>query len=177
MKMKNFHPALAVVFVSFINPIQAQGEPSDSGGVLDELSLEQLMDVEVEIVSKTKESLARVPAAVTVLNSDDIRRSGAQTIPDILRQAVGVNVAQQNANYYAVSIRGFNDVFANKLLVLMDGRSVYSPLFSGTFWDVQDTVLDDIERIEIVRGPGATVWDANAVNGVINIISKSAKDT
>lgn len=135
------------------------------------------MDVEVEIVSKKQESLARVPAAVTVLTGEDIRRSGAQTIPDILRGAVGVNVAQQNANYWAVSIRGFNDVFANKLLVMMDGRSVYSPLFSGTFWDVQDTVLADIERIEIVRGPGATVWGANAVNGVINIISKSAKDT
>ncbi|MGB0579218.1 MAG: TonB-dependent receptor plug domain-containing protein [Limisphaerales bacterium] len=177
MKLKNLFPSLAVVLGGFIVPLQAQDEPSDPGGVLDDLSLEQLMDVEVEIVSKTKESLARVPAAVTVLDGDDIRRSGAQTIPDILRQAVGVNVAQQNANYYAVSIRGFNDVFANKLLVLMDGRSVYSPLFSGTFWDVQDTVLDDIERIEIVRGPGATVWGANAVNGVINIISKSAKDT
>jgi len=141
------------------------------------LSLEELMDVEVEIVSKKQESLARVPAAVTVLTGEDIRRSGAQTIPDILRGAVGVNVAQQNANYWAVSIRGFNDVFANKLLVMMDGRSVYSPLFSGTFWDVQDTVLADIERIEIVRGPGATVWGANAVNGVINIITKSAKDT
>ena len=157
MKMKNLSPTIAVVVSSLLTPLQAQDEPADTGGLAD-LSLEQLMDVEVEIVSKTKESLARVPAAVTVLSGEDIRRSGAQTIPDILRQAVGVNVAQQNANYYAVSIRGFNDVFANKLLVLMDGRSVYSPLFSGTFWDVQDTVLDDIERIEIVRGPGATVW-------------------
>jgi iron complex outermembrane recepter protein len=153
----------------------AEAGPLDEG--LTGLSLEELLDVDVEIFSKKQESLARVPAAVTVLTQEDIRRSGAQSIPDILRHAVGVNVAQQNANYWAVSIRGFNDVFANKLLVMMDGRSVYSPLFSGTFWDVQDAVLADIERIEIVRGPGATVWGANAVNGVINIISKSSKDT
>lgn len=156
---------------------QDPAESDSSAEGLSDLSLEELMNVEVEIVSKKQESLARVPAAVTVMTSEDIRRTGAQTLPDILRQAIGVNVAQQNANYWAVSIRGFNDVFANKLLVMMDGRSVYSPLFSGTFWDVQDAVLADIDRIEIVRGPGATVWGANAVNGVINIISKSAKDT
>lgn len=175
MKMQRIYRTMVVILSGVVAPLGAQDDPALDEGLAG-LSLEQLMDVEVEI-RKTKETLARVPAAVTVLNGDDIRRSGAQTIPEILRQAVGVNVAQQNANYWAVSIRGFNDVFANKLLVLMDGRSVYSPLFSGTFWDVQDTVLDDIERIEIVRGPGATVWGANAVNGVINIISKSAKET
>lgn len=146
-------------------------------GDLSALSLEQLMEVEVKIASKKAEPISSIPAAVSIITSEDIRRSAARTLPEILRQAAGVQVARQNGNYWAVSIRGFQAVFANKLLVLQDGRSLYSPLFSGTFWDVQDTVLADIDRIEIVRGPGGTVWGANAVNGVINIITKSAKDT
>lgn len=144
---------------------------------LTELSLNDLLNVQVEIVSRRAEPVSEAPAAVSVITGDEIRRSGAQTLPDVLRLATGVNVARQNGNFWAVSIRGFQDVFANKLLVMMDGRSVYTPLFSGTFWDVQDAVLTDIDRVEIIRGPGATVWGANAVNGVINIRSKSAVDT
>jgi iron complex outermembrane recepter protein len=164
--------------------LSAAGPEADFGfdqdfdlGGLSALSLEQLMEVEVEIASKKAEPISAIPAAVSIITSEDIRRSAARTLPEILRQAAGVQVARQNGNYWAVSVRGFQDVFANKLLVLQDGRSLYTPLFSGTFWDVQDTVLADIDRIEIVRGPGGTVWGANAVNGVINIITKSAKDT
>lgn len=169
----------ALIFSSYgafaAEPIPTQN--NDSEGQFMDMSLEDLLDIQVEIVSKQATSISKTPAAVTVITGDDIRRSGARTLPDILSQAPGVQVARQNANYWAVSVRGFNDSFANKLLVMMDGRSLYTPLFSGTFWDVQDTLLEDIERIEIVRGPGSTVWGANAVNGVINIITKSAKDT
>lgn len=142
------------------------------------LSLEQLMDVEVYSVSKQNESLAHSPAAVFVVSQDDIRRSGATTIPEALRMVPGLQVAHVDRNQWAVSARGFNGAFfANKLQVLIDGRSVYTPLFSGVWWDSQDTMLEDIERIEVIRGPGASLWGANAVNGVINIITKKAKDT
>ncbi len=144
---------------------------------LDELSIEDLMNVEVTSVSKRSESAADAAAAVTVISSEDIRRSGATSIPEVLRGVPGLHVAQVSASIWQVTARGFNDQFANKLLVMIDGRSVYTPLFSGTFWDVQDVVLEDVERIEVVRGPGGTVWGANAVNGVINIITKSAEDT
>src|SRR6185437_7567783 len=107
----------------------------------------------------------------------DIKRSGATNIPDLLRMVPGVNVAQAGAHDWAVTVRGDNSQFANKLLVLIDGRTVYNPAFSGTFWEVQDTLLEDIDRIEVIRGPGAAQWGANAVNGVINIITKNAKDT
>ncbi|RPH43229.1 MAG: TonB-dependent receptor [Planctomycetota bacterium] len=117
------------------------------------------------------------PSAVFVILPEDIRRSGARSIPEALRMAPGLQVARLDANKWAISSRGFNGRFSNKLLVLMDGRSVYTPLFSGVFWDVQDTFLEDIERIEVIRGPGATVWGANAVNGVINIITKPASHT
>jgi iron complex outermembrane receptor protein len=154
-------------------PVHASQAATD----LTQLSLEELMNVKVTSVSKTPQPLSKVPAAVFVLTAEDIKRSGATTIPDALRSIPGVQVAQIDANKWAVSIRGFNDRFANKLLVLIDGRSVYTPLFSGTLWNVQDTLLEDIDRIEVIRGPGGTIWGANAVNGVINIITKSAKDT
>lgn len=141
------------------------------------LSLEELMDVEVTSVSKRSQRLADVAAAVFVIGQEDIRTSGATNIPELLRMVPGVEVARIDANKWAVSIRDFNARFANKLLVLIDGRSVYNPLFSSVFWDVYDLVLEDIERIEVIRGPGATMWGANAVNGVVNIITKSAKDT
>ena len=144
---------------------------------LTELSLEDLMNVEVSSVSKKAEPISEAAAAIYVLTADDIRRSGAMTIPDALRMVPGVHVAQIDANKWAVTARGFNGVFANKLLVLIDGRSVYTPLYSGVYWDVQDVLLDDIERIEVIRGPGATLWGANAVNGVINILSKSSVET
>ena len=144
---------------------------------LTKLTLEQLMDIEVTSVSKKPEKAAQAPAAVFVITQEDIRRSGATHIPEVLRMVPGVEVARIDGNKWAVSIRGFNGLFARKLLVLIDGRSVYTGLFSGTFWDTQDTALEDIERIEVIRGPGATVWGVNAVNGVINIITKQSKNS
>ena len=140
-------------------------------------SLEDLMKIDVTSVSKKDQTLSRTGAAVFVIGAEDIRRSGAANIPDVLRMAPGVEVAQINSNQWAVSIRGFNAVYSNKVLVLIDGRSVYTSSFSGVYWDQVDTPLEDIERIEVIRGPGGTVWGANAVNGVINIITKSAADT
>jgi iron complex outermembrane receptor protein len=144
---------------------------------LTELSLEELMQIEITSVSKKPEKLSEAAAAVYVLTGDDIRRSGATTIADALRLVPGVQAARMDSNKWAISARGFAHRFSNKLLVLVDGRSVYTPLYSGVYWEVQDLVLDDVERIEIVRGPGGTLWGANAVNGVINIITKNAKDT
>ncbi|HXJ56597.1 MAG TPA: TonB-dependent receptor [Verrucomicrobiae bacterium] len=144
---------------------------------LSELSLEELANIPVTSVSKKPEKLSHAAAAVTVITQEDLRRSGVTTIAEALRLAPGLDVARVDSHTWAVSSRGFNDTFANKLQVLMDGRSVYTPLFSGVYWDVQDTLLEDIDRIEVVRGPGATLWGANAVNGVINIITRSAKET
>ena len=135
------------------------------------------MGLTVTSASKKAQNANEVPSAIFVLTQDDIRRSGATTIPEVLRLVPGLQVARNSTNGWAVTARGFNGRFASKLLVLIDGRSVYTPLFSGVYWDVQDTVLEDIDRIEVIRGPGATVWGANAVNGVINIITKSSKDT
>lgn len=144
---------------------------------LAQLSLEELMTVRVTSVSKRDQSVADAPAAVYVLSHNDIQRSGVTSIADALRLVPGLQVARQNGYEYAITARGFADQFANKLLVMIDGRSVYTPLFSGTYWQVQDTMLEDVDRIEIVRGPGATLWGANAVNGVINVITKSSRDT
>ena len=142
-----------------------------------DLSLDELLSLEVTSVSKKAQPISEAAAAVFVITSEDIRRSGVTTIPDALRMAPGVQVLQVDANKWAIGTRGFSGRFTNKLLVLMDGRSLYTPLYSGVFWDVQDTLLEDIDRIEVIRGPGATLWGANAVNGVINIITKSAADT
>lgn len=144
---------------------------------LTSLDLNEVLDLEITSVSKKPQTLSRAAAAVYVITGDDIRRMGAQNLPDALRMAPGVQVAQVSANAWAVTARGPNGRFANKLLVMVDGRTVYSPLFSGVFWDVQDTVLADIERIEVIRGPGAALWGANAMNGVINIITKSSAAT
>jgi iron complex outermembrane receptor protein len=135
------------------------------------------MNVEVTSVSKKEQKLSEVAAAIFVITPEDIRRSGATGIPDVLRMVPGLDVAQINANPWAISARGFNFQFENKLLVLIDGRAVYTPLFGGVNWDTQDVPLEDIERIEVIRGPGGTIWGANAVHGVINIISKKAADT
>ncbi len=151
--------------------------PSAAKPDLTTLSLEDLGQIKVTSVSKKEELLVRAPAAIYVLTQEDIRRSGATSIAEALRQVPGVQVARQDAHTWAISARGFNDIFANKLLVLVDGRSVYTPLFSGVYWDVQDTLLEDIDRIEVIRGPGSALWGANAVNGVINIITKPAKAT
>jgi iron complex outermembrane receptor protein len=142
-----------------------------------ELSLEELVDIEVTSVSKRTQKLSESAAAVFVITQEDLKRSGVTNIPDALRMAPGIQVAQIDANMWAVSARGFNDRFANKMLVLIDGRSVYNPLFSGTYWDVQNLIMEDIDRIEIIRGPGASMWGANAVNGVINIITKEVVET
>ena len=141
------------------------------------LSLQELMDLEVTSVSRRPEKLSETASAIQVITTDDIRRSGATSLPESLRLADNLNVAQRNSQAWAISSRGFNTELSNKLLVLMDGRTVYSPLFSGVFWDAQDYVLEDIERIEVVSGPGGSLWGANAVNGVINITTKNAKDT
>lgn len=135
------------------------------------------MDTVVSTVSRQESTVGRSPAAVFVITAEMIKRSGALTIPDLLRMVPGVQVAQIDANKWAITARGFNNQYANKLLVQIDGQSVYNQAFSGVFWDAEDLVLQDIERIEVIRGPGATVWGANAVNGVINIITKNAKDT
>jgi len=141
------------------------------------MNLQDLTQVEVYSVSKKAQSLNKTAAAVFVLTNEDIRRSGVTTSPDALRLVPGINVAKVDANKWAVSARGFNNRFANKLLVLIDGRSVYTPFFAGVFWEFRDVMLEDIDRIEVIRGPGGTVWGANAVNGEINIITKRPKDT
>src|SRR5258708_3779017 len=133
---------------------------------LTQFSLEDLLNVQVTSVSKKEQKLAKTGAAVFVISQEDIRRSGATNIPDLLRMVPGVDVARVDHSNWAISIRGFSDVYANKVLVLIDGRSVYHPLFSGVVWYAQEMPLENIERIEVIRGPGGTVWGANAMNGV-----------
>jgi iron complex outermembrane recepter protein len=164
--------AVVVVLLSVPSPAQ-NSNPLD----LTQVSLEDLLKIQITSVSKKEQALSKAGAAVFVITQEDIRRSGATNIPDVLRMVPGLNVAQMSTSTWAISIRGFNDVFADKVLVLIDGRSVYNPITSGVSWDQQDVVLEDIERIEVIRGPGGTVWGANAVSGVINIITKSAKNT
>ena len=150
---------------------------TSSPGALKKLSVEELMEIEVTSVSKRPEKLTETPSAIQVITREDIRRSGASSIPEALRLATNLHVAQKNSHDWAISARGFNTDLANKLLVLIDGRTVYTPLFSGVFWDRQDYLLEDIERIEVISGPGSTLWGSNAVNGVINIITRSSSDT
>src|ERR1700737_3957465 len=141
------------------------------------MSVEDLMNVQVTSVSKRTQKLADAAAAIFVITQKDIRRAGATSIPEALRMVPGLQVARIDENKWAISSRGFNGRFANKLLVLIDGRSVYTPLFSGVYWNIQDVMLEDVDRIEVIRGPGATLWGANAVDGVINIITKPAAST
>ncbi len=142
------------------------------------LSLEDLANIEITIASKSPQKISNTAAATFVITQEDIRRSSATTLPELFAMVPGMHVARVDRNKWAINTRGFNDGrFSNKLLVLVDGRSVYSPTFSGVFWDTQQVILDDIERIEIIRGSGASVWGANAVSGVINIITKTASDT
>ena len=145
---------------------------------LADLSLEQLANIEVHLGLAARGARSRdAPASIYVITADDIRRSGATSLPEALRLAPNLQVARADANQYAISARGFNNALANKLLVLIDGRTVYTPLFSGVFWDAQDVMLEDVERIEVISGPGATLWGANAVNGVINVITQPAPAT
>lgn len=167
---------MAIATLSFSSYISHAAGTRDNNPLLD-LTIEELMKVEVTSVSRRSQKLTEVASAVFVITQDDIRRSGATNIPDALRMAPGVQVERSSTDKWAVSIRGFNGLYANKLQVLMDGRSVYSSLFSSVLWEQQDTLMEDIERIEVIRGPAASVWGANAVNGVINIITKKAADT
>lgn len=147
------------------------------GPDLADLSLEELANLQITSVSRRAERLADAPASVYVITAADIRRSGATSLPEALRLAPNLQVARIDASQYAISARGFNNSIGNKLLVLVDGRTVYTPLFSGVFWDQQDVMLEDVERIEVISGPGGTLWGANAVNGVINVITRAAGDT
>ncbi|MGD9127091.1 MAG: TonB-dependent receptor [Planctomycetia bacterium] len=165
---------------------QDQAGQEDSANDLIDLELDQLantevmvpaMQVEIETVSRTTQTLARTPSAVYVVTNEMIRRSGARNVPEILRTVPGVNVARINASGWAISIRGFNSRFAKYLLVQVDGVAIYSPTHSGVFWEREYVMLEDVERIEVIRGPGAAVWGVNAVNGVINIVTKSSKNT
>src|SRR5690242_9907864 len=165
--------ALGLTLVALSPGVGQPAKPAD----LSDFSLEELMSLRVTSVSGREQKLSRAAASVHVITAEDIRRSTANNIPDLLRLVPGVNVEQIDANAWAVSIRGFADRYANKVLVLIDGRSVYSPVFSGVMWDSVDIPLEDIDRIEIIRGPGGTVWGANAVNGVINILTRSAEST
>jgi iron complex outermembrane receptor protein len=175
--------AISLAFLlSLIAPLQnGWAQAVDSGqtvpGNLKQLSLAELGDIQVTTVSKQPQQVQRTPAAIFVITHEDIRRSGATSLPEALRLAPGVEVARIDADHWSVAIRGFAGQFSKSLLVLIDGRSVYTPLFDGVYWDVQSVMLEDIERIEVIRGPGGTIWGANAVNGVINIITKSSKET
>jgi iron complex outermembrane receptor protein len=168
-------PALCLAWVCCA-PTQAQGAQRTIDE-LKQLNVEDLMNVEVTSVSRHPEKLSQTPSAIQVITQEDIRRSGATSIPEALRLADNLQVAQKNSHDWAISARGFNTDLGNKLLVMIDGRTVYTPLYSGVFWDAQDYLLEDIDRIEVISGPGGALWGANAVNGVINIITKSAKDT
>ena len=172
---------VAAAMLSLLVAARAFADES-STSALKSLSVEELMDIEVTSVSKTATPLSTAPAAIYVITHEDVIRSGATSIPEVLRLAPNLQVVQISASNYTITARGFSgnsadQNFSDKLLVLIDGRSVYSPLYSGVYWDAQDVVLDDIERIEVISGPGATLWGANAVNGVINIITRHSADT
>jgi iron complex outermembrane receptor protein len=174
---------MSVPFLAVAAPAQVpQPTTKSSSSVasqsdLSQVSLEDLMNIKVTSVSKTDQRMSQAAAAIFVITDEDIRRSGATNVPDLLRMVPGMDVSQINASTWAISARGFDDQFSNKLLVLIDGRAVYTPLLGGVNWDTQDVLLEDIDRIEVIRGPGATVWGANAVNGVINIVTKKSADT
>lgn len=185
-------PVLFVSFMSFMSfgsfvaalllalcavPLQAQDTVLASAQDLKGLSIEELMQIDVTSVSRRSEPFFEASSAVAVITAEELRRSGVTSLPEALRLINSLHVARQSQSTWAISTRGFNSATADKLLVLIDGRSVYTPLFSGVFWDVQDVLLEDVDRIEVIRGPGAAVWGANAVNGVINIITKPASAT
>jgi iron complex outermembrane receptor protein len=169
-------PLARLILLAACSVAAADSGPASTNSFAD-ISLEELINIQVTSVSKKETDLFTSPAAIYVITQEDIRRSGMNSIPELLRMVPGLDVAQIDANHWAISSRGFNDQYADKLLVLIDGRNIYAPVTAGIFWNVQDVPLEDIERIEVIRGPGATLWGANAVNGVINIITKSAKDT
>ena len=177
---------IALTFlIGFLLPVYANEDAGEFDINITELTIEDILNTKIQdiinrkfmLASKKAKKISQVPTAAYILTADDIRRSGATSIPEALRLVPGVEVARLDANKWAVSIRGFNSRTANKLLVLIDGRSIYDLRFSGVVWETKDVLLEDVDRIEVIRGPGGTIWGANAVNGVINIITKSAKDT
>jgi len=173
-KLQRRARAALVVFLTFLATAgwSEQHQPD-----LTDMSIEDLMKLRVTSVSKTEESLSQAASAIFVITADAIRHSGATNIPDLLRMVPGMDVARINASTWAISARGFNARFSNELLVLIDGKSAYTPTFAGIYWDVLDLPLEDVQRIEVIRGPGATIWGANAVNGVINIVSRKSSET
>ena len=166
---------LLLNFLVFQIPAVAQTGPSPEE--LKKLTIEQLLDIEVTSVSKVPQKLTEVASAIQVITQNDIQRSAATNIPEALRLAPNLQVSQISSRHWIISSRGFNSVYSNKLLVMIDGRNVYSPLFAGVFWDAQNVLLEDVDRIEVISGPGGTQWGGNAVNGVINIITKKASET
>jgi iron complex outermembrane receptor protein len=172
--MNRLRDMAGILFMCAAAPVGA----ADAGARgLSDLSLEDLGRIEVTSVSGRAERLSDAPASIYVITNEDIRRSGANSLPEALRLAPNLQVARVDGGTYAISARGFNNAIANKLLVLIDGRTVYAPYYSGVQWDQQNVMLEDVERIEVISGPGATLWGANAVNGVINVITRSAQDT
>ena len=172
--MKTLRPPLVAVSLVAAAWAQHVGAPTDD---LTKVGVDELFSVQVTSVGRKAQQLSKSPAAVFVLTAEDIRRSGATSIPEALRWVPGVTVLSLDGRTWAVSIRGSDRIYANKILVMIDGRSLYTPLFSGVIWDAIDVPLGDIEQIEVVRGPGAVMWGPNAVNGVINIITKKAQQT
>jgi iron complex outermembrane recepter protein len=174
-------PSRAIAFVALGTLVVLLSSPSvraqDSKDDLAALNIENLMKIQVSSVSRRAQPLSETAAAVFVISQEDIRHSGATNIPDLLRMIPGVYVARINASTWAICVRGFNGRFSNELLVMVDGRTIYSPTFGGVFWDVLELPPEDIERIEVIRGPGGSTWGANAVLGVISIITKKAKAT
>ncbi len=167
----------AIVVLGFSSTAYADQKSATPDPEFDELLSLDIADLSVTSVSKRAQKLSDTAAAVYVITQEDIRRSGATSIPEALRLAPGVQVAKLGSNRWAISARGFNNALANKLLVLIDGRTIYTPVFSGTYWDDQSTLIEDIDRIEVIRGPGASLYGSNAVNGVINVITKTAEET
>ncbi|SFV14201.1 TonB-dependent receptor plug domain-containing protein [Pseudoduganella namucuonensis] len=163
--------------VSTLLALGPAGAATVADGDLADLSIEQLSNIVITSVSRQEERLGNAAASIYIISAGEIRRGGVRSLPEALRLAPNLQVARVDARNYAITARGFGTVFQNKLLVLIDGRTTYSPLFSGVYWDAHDLVMEDIERIEVISGPGATMWGVNAVNGVINVITKSAKDT
>ena len=174
------HAGLLILCACSLWAVALQGQtrpPLPPPNALKKMSLDELMDIQVTSVSKRPEKLSETASAIQLITDEDIRRAGATSLPEALRLASNLEVAQVDARQWAITARGFNNVFADKMLVLIDGRTVYTPLYAGVYWDGQQTMLADLDRIEVISGPGATQWGANAVNGVINVTTKSAKDT
>jgi len=173
------HAAKSILCICLCGLLGLRATAADETSTPDlaDLTIQQLMNESVTSVSKKETPLDQSPAAIFVVTPDDIRRLGITSIPEALRLVPGMDVAQIGASQWAISSRGFNNQFANKLLVMIDGRTVYDPSFAGVFWDVQNVVMEDIDRIEVIRGPGAALWGANAVDGVVNVITKSARET